>query len=280
MTDATSPRCAGVRLTVAELARSADFYVEVLGFEQRIGNEVEARAATPPAVELGLGEMTLALRQATPGTMRAMPADSRANDRWFRHIAIVVRDMTAAFSRLQAEGVELISSAPQTLPDWNPASAGIEALYFRDPDGHPLELIHFPPDKGKEAWRRSEKELFLGVDHSAIVVADIAASLAFYRDQTGLAAVAEAHNHGREQEALSGLPGASVRVTSLAGLGAFGLELMQYLAPHGGRPMPADTGVNDSWWAETLIEFNNPEGDRRPVRRSFRDPDGHPGEIR
>ncbi|MGI8738343.1 MAG: VOC family protein [Gammaproteobacteria bacterium] len=268
MAGETVPRCAGVRLTVADLERSAPFYVDVLGFE--------GMAATADEIELRMGEMRLALRRAAPQALRPMPPDSRANDRWFRHIAIVVRDMGAAFERLRTYGVELISSAPQTLPDWNPASGGIEALYFRDPDGHPLELIRFPPDKRKAAWRGTNEELFLGVDHSAIVVADTTASVAFYRDEIGLSVIAEAHNFGAEQAALSGLPGACVQVTSLLGRGTFGLELMEYLAPRGGRPMPADTGADDLWWTETLIELDSPEGERRLLR----DPDGHTGEMR
>ncbi|MBA2409996.1 MAG: VOC family protein [Gammaproteobacteria bacterium] len=264
----TMPRCVGVRVTVADLDRSAAFYTDLLGFERV--------TATAEEIELGMGEMRLALRRAAPQALRVMPPDSRANDRWFRHLAIVVRDMAAASERLQTYGVELISREPQTLPDWNPASDGIEALYFRDPDGHPLELIRYPPDKGKAVWRESNEELFLGVDHSAIVVADTAASLAFYRDKIGLSVVGEVYNFGAEQAALSGLSEACVQVTSLLGRGTFGLELIEYVAPRGGRPMPADTGVDDLWWAETLIELDNPEGERRLIR----DPDGHTGEIR
>ncbi|MBA2350269.1 MAG: VOC family protein [Burkholderiales bacterium] len=127
---------------------------------------------------------------------------------------------------------------------------------------------------------RIETRAFLGIDHSAIVVADTEASLALYRDKLGLAVVGEAHNYGAEQEALTGVPGASMRVTSLAGNGAFGLELLEYLAPGIGRPMPADTNANDMWWAETLIEFHQPAGKRRAMCRSMRDLDGHSLEIR
>lgn len=265
------PRLKGVRLSVAELERSVDFYTDLLGFERL--------TTTSNEVELRLGEMTLALRQAARPALRAMPNDSRANDGWFRHFAIVVRDMAAAFAPLKTRPEPLISCGPQTLPGWNPASAGIQALYFRDPDGHPLELIHFPAGKGKKVWRESRRELFLGVDHCAIVVADTEASLGFYRDELGLEVVGEAHNYGAEQEALTGVSGASMRVTSLTGSGTFGLELLEYLAPGVGRPMPADTNANDIWWAETLIELNQPEGGR-VMQRSFRDPDGHSAEIR
>ncbi len=189
------------------------------------------------------------------------------------HVAFAIgRDELSEWERrLTARQIEI-----EGRTDW---PRGGRSIYFRDPDGHPLELIHFPADKGKQVWRESERELFLGVDHSAIVVADTEASVAFYRDELGLAVVGEAHNHGAEQEALTGLPGASMRVTSLAGSGTLRLELLEYLAPGAGRPMPADTNANDMWWAETLIEFDKSEGEPRSMHRSFRDPDGHSGEI-
>ena len=77
------------------------------------------------------------------------------------------------------------STAPQLLPKTIPNAAGIRAYYFRDPDGHPLEILQFPPDKGDPKWQRGGGRLFLGIDHTAIVVRSTAASLAFYRDVLG-----------------------------------------------------------------------------------------------
>ena len=77
-----------------------------------------------------------------------MPADSRGNDRWFQHVAIIVSDMGRAYARLRDHGVTHASTGPQRLPDWNVGAAGIEAFYFRDPDGHFLEVLQFPPGKG------------------------------------------------------------------------------------------------------------------------------------
>ena len=51
---------------------------------------------------------------APPG--RPIPADSRSNDLWFQHIAIVVRDMDQAFEKLRALKVQFVSTGPQTLP--------------------------------------------------------------------------------------------------------------------------------------------------------------------
>ena len=59
------------------------------------------------------------------------------------------------------------------MPDWNPSAGGIRAFYFRDPDRHVLEVIWFPAGKGAPRWQRhAPTALFLGIDHTAIVVAD------------------------------------------------------------------------------------------------------------
>ena len=108
-----------------------------------------------------------------------MPADSRGNDRWFQHVAIIVRDMDRAYARLREHGVVHASTGPQRLPDWNPGAGGIQAFYFRDPDGHFLEILQLPAGKGDAKWQPpGPTTLFLGLDHTAIVVGDTDASLA------------------------------------------------------------------------------------------------------
>src|SRR5438094_518151 len=77
------------------------------------------------------------------------------------------------------------STGPQLLPRTIPGAAGIRAFYFRDPDGHPLEVLQFPRDKGDPKWHAPSDRLFLGIDHTAIVVSDTRTSLAFYRDLLG-----------------------------------------------------------------------------------------------
>jgi catechol 2,3-dioxygenase-like lactoylglutathione lyase family enzyme len=123
--------------------------------------------------------------------------------------------MERAYQHLQAHGVEAASIGPQRLPDWNPNAGGIEAYYFRDPDGHTLEILRFPPGKGAAKWHRPTERLFLGIDHTAIVVGDTERSLAFYRDLLGFRVVGESLNHGPEQERLNNVFGARLLITSL-----------------------------------------------------------------
>jgi catechol 2,3-dioxygenase-like lactoylglutathione lyase family enzyme len=183
-----------------------------------------------------------------------MPPDTRGNDRWFQHVAIIVSDMDKAYSRLREHGVAHGSTGPQRLPDWNPGAAGIRAFYFRDPDGHFLEVLQFPPGKGLAKWHQPGTRLFLGLDHTAIVVLDTDRSLAFYRDVLGMRIAGEGENHGPEQEHLNNVFGARLRITALRAAAGPAIELLEYLAPRDGRPAPLDLRANDlAHWQTTLV---------------------------
>ncbi|HSE93161.1 MAG TPA: VOC family protein, partial [Methylomirabilota bacterium] len=205
-------------------------------------------------VRLRLGGETIELTEFLAPRGRAIPPDLRSHDRTFQHIAIVVRDIDEAYRHLRAHRVTHVSPGPQRLPDWNPAAAGIAAFYFKDPDGHVLEIIQFPPDKGGPQWRQATARLFLGIDHTAIVVADTDAALRFYRDLLGLVVTGTSENHGPEQERLNAVFGARLRITTLRAATGPGIELLEYLTPRDGRPLPADARVNDiAHWQTTLV---------------------------
>ena len=77
-----------------------------------------------------------------------------------------------AYEHLRRAKVKHVSTAPQTLPAWNKDAGGIKAFYFRDPEDHVLEIIWFPAGKGDPKWQQPGTNLFLGIDHTAIVVSD------------------------------------------------------------------------------------------------------------
>ena len=116
---------------------------------------------------------------------------------------------------------------------------------FLDPDGHFLEILAFPPDKGDAKWHRGGDQLFLGIDHTAIVVSDTEASLRFYRDQLGMTVVGESENYGVEQEHLNNVFGDRLHITSLRAASGPGVEFLEYLAPRDGRPYPPEEKAND-----------------------------------
>jgi catechol 2,3-dioxygenase-like lactoylglutathione lyase family enzyme len=252
-----------IGMTVSNMDASVDFYSKVLSFEKISDVEVTGEdyerlqgvfGLRMRVVRMKLGEESIELTEYLTPKGRPVPGDSRSNDRWFQHIAIITSDMDKAYALLRQHKVEHGSTGPQRLPDWNKNAGGIKAFYFRDPDKHWLEILQFPADKGDQKWQKKEK-LFLGIDHTAIVVGDTEASLKFYRDALGLQVAGTSENYGTEQEHLNNVFGARLRITSLrAGGGGPGIEFLEYLAPRDGRLVPADARASDLFhWQTTLI---------------------------
>jgi catechol 2,3-dioxygenase-like lactoylglutathione lyase family enzyme len=265
--------------TVADMDRSLDFFVKVLTFSKVSDREIAGETyekisgvfgARVRIVELKLGEEMVELTEYLTPKGRPIPPDMRANDQAFQHIAIIVSDMDRAYARLRQFKVQHASTGPQTLPVWNKGAAGIRAFYFRDPDGHFLELLSFPADKGLPKWHAQDR-LFLGIDHTAIVVRNTDESLRLYRDLLGLKIVGEGENYGTEQEHLNNVFGARLRITSLRAAAGAGIELLEYLAPQGGRPVPADEKGNDLLHWRTVLDAADVEQfERSPARRAVR----------
>ncbi|HBS28560.1 MAG TPA: glyoxalase [Phycisphaerales bacterium] len=257
-----------VAITVSDLDASIRWYTRVLHAtaepkREHAGDGVERLFGVFPArvrtARVRIGDEAIDLVQFLAPSGRPMPADSRANDRWFQHAAIVVRDMDEAYDALRDAGVAFASSEPQRLPDWNPGAGGIRAFYFRDPDGHFLEVIWFPPGKGDPRWQQRADRLFLGIDHTAIVVDDTDAALRFYRDTLGLRVVGAGENYGPEQERLNAVFPARLRITTLRAPGGPGVELLEYLTPRDGRPAPLDSRASDLWhWHVVMTTPDDP----------------------
>lgn len=255
-----------VGFTVSDMDKALDFYTRVLPFEkvsdvETWGAEFEHLSgvfgARVRVVRLKLGGEILELTEYLTPQGRPIPVDSRSNDRWFQHIAIIVSDMDKAYAHLRANKVRHASTGPQTLPAYITAAAGIRAFYFKDFDNHVLEILSFPADKGSPKWHdlaRSGK-LFLGIDHTAIVVGDTEASLKFYRDTLGLRVAGESMNYGPEQERLNNVFGARLHISGLATpQSGIAVEFLEYLAPTSGRPYPADSRSNDLWHWQTSFQ--------------------------
>jgi catechol 2,3-dioxygenase-like lactoylglutathione lyase family enzyme len=295
-----------IGMTVSDMDRSLDFYTRVLHFSKVSDEEFSGEVYEHlkgvfglriRVARMQLGEEQVELTEYLAPKGRPVPGDSRSNDRWFQHIAIIVRDMDAAYAWLRQNKVQYASSGPQTLPAWNRNAGGIRAFYFRDPDNHVLEILWFPENRGQAKWHRPGSDLFMGIDHTAIVVGDTEASLRFYRDLLGMQVAGESENYGNEQEHLNNVFGAHLRITALRAASGPGIELLDYLAPKDGRPLPADLHANDlAHWETELVAAGPAEG-RRSLFKSaspissgeqdviirggkvrefiFRDPDGH-----
>jgi catechol 2,3-dioxygenase-like lactoylglutathione lyase family enzyme len=297
-----------VGLTVSDMDRAVEFYSGVLAFEKVSDVEIAGDAfehlegifgARARVVRMRLGDEQIQLTEYLAPRGRPIPVDSRSQDRWFQHVAIIVSDMGKAYAVLRAHKVQHTSTGPQRLPDWNPNAGGIEAFYFKDPDGHTLEILEFPKDKGLAKWHRRTDELFLGIDHTAIVAGNTDTSLAFYRDVLGMSVVGTSENYGTEQEHLNNVFGARLRITALRATSGPGVELLEYLAPTDGRPYPDDARSNDLVHWQTIVRTGDPDGAAQALRRArarfvspgvvtlgdtarsavVRDPDGHAVQV-
>jgi catechol 2,3-dioxygenase-like lactoylglutathione lyase family enzyme len=299
-------------MTVSDMDRALDFYTRVLTFEkisdqELAGDEIERLygifGARIRVARLRLGDESIELTEFLVPKGRPIPVDSRSNDRWFQHIAIIVSDMDHAYTVLRQNRVDFASTGPQRLPNWNPNAAGIRAFYFKDPDGHPLEILWFPEGKGLAKWHHKTDRLFLGIDHPAIVVSDTDAALKFYRDTLGLRVAGTSDNYGPEQAHLNLVQGAHLRITSLRAVDGPGIEFLEYLMPNDGRPAPSDLRTNDIVHRHTTVVADDGQAAEAALRQAkagfispgvisfadrsvgfqqgflVRDPDGHAIEV-
>jgi catechol 2,3-dioxygenase-like lactoylglutathione lyase family enzyme len=298
-------RIGRISFTTNDADRLGAFYRKAFGFKpmeiEHYAGEAFARlsgieGAQAWALPLRLGEETIELL-AFAQRGAPYPADIGCNDPRFQHIAIVVADMETAYWRLCAcEGWTAITRpAPQRLPA---SSGAVSAFKFRDPEGHPLELLAFPPDNVPPRWREVSHRHgpCLGVDHSAIVVSGTASSVAFYQQVLGFSVIGGSLNRGPEQEQLDAVPGAVVEVTALdPGAGNPHLELLCYRSPDRPRGASAALRSNDIAATRLILEVDDVRAlehrlaaarvrlisagteafrDNRPAL-VIRDPDGH-----
>ncbi len=246
-----------IGLNVRDLPAAIAFYEAALGFSASAIEPGDAKLLGVRALHRTLlrrGGQCLELTACDPPGA-PYPEGSASNDFWFQHCALVTSDIAAAYVRLHSAAFTPVSvDGPQALP------GGIVAFKFRDPDGHPLELIQFPDGDPATA---------AGIDHSAIPVSDVARSVAFYASALGLVERARQVNTGPAQDALDGLAGVSVDVVALAPeMAAPHVELLGYRTPQG---RPAPPGLLSDIAASRLV-FKA----EHPTETSIlRDPDNH-----
>jgi hypothetical protein len=207
---------------------------------------------------MALGQSRLDLDWFDQGG-RSYPDAATASDLIFQHLALVTEQAETAWRRAHGAGATPIGrGGPVTLPQ---SSGGVTAIKLRDPEGHPLELLEFPPGSNS-AWAGSG---MMGIDHSAISVADAGTSRRFYEEH-GLVLGKRTINQGPAQVALDGLDGVEVDVLPMNPSGKPPhVELLRYRHP-AGRPHEPFV-ANDA--AATRIVWRS---DRDAL---MRDPDGH-----
>ena len=270
----TIKRLARFSLTTANADRLSAFYEKAMGC-RRIGvtelrgadfEDLLAIRGAARCIKLALGKEIIELLEfENPGA--DYPTARSAADLIFQHFAIVVADMTEAWFRLsRTSGWSPITlGLPQRLPD---LSGAVTAFKFRDPEGHPLELLSFPADRVPRRWSNpSTGQTCLGIDHSAISVANASVSTKFY-EALDLQVTGRSLNSGPEQDALDNIPSVHVNVVALSPeMGTPHVELLCYAIAAPGRITPCQN--NDI--ASTRLIF---EGGIENARH-LSDPDGH-----
>ena len=265
----------GFRLITSDLPRLAAFYRDVLGFAvvgdiKPIGREEMGLLGLQGGgrrQDLSIGSQTVAIDEFEIEG-RAYPPDTDAASLWFQHLALVVVEIAEAHARLR-DLAPISIAGPQQLPA---SSGGVQAFKFRDPDGHPLELLQFPQDDTPTTWKDkflAPGQISLGVDHSAISVHDADTSVAFY-EGLALKRGKRTFNAGAAQQRLDDLQNVEVSVVPMIPDTAEPhLELLAYLVPRRDRILPSR--ANDV--AATRILWR---GDKADL---LRDPDGHLQQI-
>jgi len=261
----------GFHVVTQNLPRLVAFYRDILGFTV-IGTPFPVDEAERALLAISggvirqtisIGEQRVFIEQfSEPGL--PYPAQSDTASLWFQHLALVVTDIASAHAQLRDE-IPISRHGPQHLPA---TSGGITAFKFRDPDGHPLEMLEFPPCQRPDYWQSRVAlpgQIALGIDHSAISVGDLATSLRFYA-RLGLTSEPATLNQGPAQQNLDDLHDVRVSVAPMRPpAGTPHLELLDYQRPRG-APSPV-LRANDV--SATRIGWNGPHPEL------LADPDGH-----
>ena len=253
-----SVRIARIVLNTGDAEGLAGFFVDALGFER------DGATVSLGGVPVDLREVDASPRNA------AVPGWSPR----FQHFAIVVPDLGAAMRRLatSTDWTPISTDGPQRLPA---NTGGVTAFKFRDANGHPLELLALPD--GPVAPR---------IDHSAVSVADLPRSIAFY-ETLGLRVGGRSLNVGVEQQRLDAIDDAEVDVVSLTlpGTDTPHLELLGYRGDHDRSAGPA--AIDDVVATRLVLAFAHDAARQAVIARHaerivkhcgailLRDPDGH-----
>ena len=291
-----------ISTTVADLAGTAAFYRDWLGLtvgpEQTMWDPAWNRLlgleqdVTARAIDIAMEQQILKLVAFDPPG-RPYPPQRTSNDQWFQHFSLVCGDIVKIWERLEGGSPGVITKgAPVLLP---PNTGSVTAFKFRDPEGHPLELIFFPPEIGDPIWHNAGGGI-AGYDHTAISVMDVDRGITFYRGLLGFRVGGRSLNRGPEQDRLDGLSGCEVDVVALqpASANTPHVELLHYRRPPG-RTSTSEIRANDVASTRQIHRVDDLDGlvarlDAEGVTfvspgvvilkdggkgATFRDPDGH-----
>jgi catechol 2,3-dioxygenase-like lactoylglutathione lyase family enzyme len=142
-----------VAIVAHDLTKLIDFYTQTLGFQVKrryeasntnFQNGIGVAGAKATVVHLTIPNSTVELEmfQFTAPMMDASSSPLPANQPGYRHMALIVDDLQAAYLELKAKGITFLSE-PITHKEPKEV-AGFQFVYFRDPEGNIVELNQLP----------------------------------------------------------------------------------------------------------------------------------------
>jgi|GEM_PF-1078375 len=208
-------------IVVGDIEQSLCFYQKLLGmqvfYDQRIQAEAAAKLMGVPGAHVRLvslqsdesvngmvGLLTFLSPRINP---RADIQKQNSNpDAALLFMADDI-DVQATFERLRAAGVEIVCPPLEyTVPE----RGALCGFTCKDPDGLMVALMRFGSLQHTGGRAKASP-----IRRTTIVVADMAASLKFYRDTLGLTVFYDQNIDSEEEARLLGVPGARVRIVSL-----------------------------------------------------------------
>jgi catechol 2,3-dioxygenase-like lactoylglutathione lyase family enzyme len=115
--------------------------------------------------------------------VRARPYNPSLSDPGASYLKLIVRDLDSTLAVLKSERVPVITAggSPVELSGWPGMTGSIRAVFVRDPDGYPVELMQLTPEPASTAPAGSK---VLGA-RVAVVVDDLEATCRIYRALVG-----------------------------------------------------------------------------------------------
>ncbi|HET6296250.1 MAG TPA: VOC family protein [Kribbella sp.] len=183
-----------VEIGCRDLARSLDFYQDLLGFQpvpDPVRPDRRSRLLSRGTVVLELVEV------GAEGNQGGWVNDDLQGG--IRHLGMKVAAVDRQIKRLEGAGVTVLSQPMDVLGD-------VRIAFFLDPDGARLEFI-----QGNLSYQKiSSPELAAAeaaqvpgevprFDHVAFTVADLPTALAFWRDRFGFEVIGEIRHHGDQR---------------------------------------------------------------------------------
>jgi catechol 2,3-dioxygenase-like lactoylglutathione lyase family enzyme len=115
--------------------------------------------------------------------VRARPYNPSMSDPGASYLKLIVRDLDSTLAVLKSERTPIITSGgnPVELSGWPGMNGAIRAVFVRDPDGYPVELLQVTPTPASTAPADSK---VLGA-RVTVVVDDLEATCHLYRSLVG-----------------------------------------------------------------------------------------------